>query len=48
MVLGHLLLVEVLDEVGLRLQLPVELLGHYHREVPLLGVCDLLTLHSLI
>ena len=44
----YLLLVQVLDEVGLALELPLELLGHHHGEGALLGAVDLGVLHSVI
>ena len=44
----YLLLVQVLDEVGLALELPLELLGHHHVEGTLLGAVDLRALHSVI
>ena len=44
----YLLLVQVLDEVGLALELPLELLGHHHVEGALLGAVDLRALHSVI
>ena len=37
----HLLLVQVLDEVRLALELPLNFLGHHHLEVALLGAVDL-------
>ena len=39
MEMGHLLLVHVLDEVGLALELPGDLLGVHRRQRPLLGLC---------
>ena len=44
----YLLLVQVLHEVGLALELPLELLGHHHGEGALLGAVDLRALHSVI
>ena len=44
----YLLLVQVLYEVGLALELPLELLGHHHGEGALLGAVDLRALHSII
>ena len=43
----HLLLVQVLDEVGLALELPLEFLGHHHLDGALLGTVDLRLLHSV-
>ena len=45
---GYLLLVQVLDEVGLALELPLDLLGHHLVEGALLGAINLRALHSLI
>ena len=39
MEMGHLLLVHVLDEVGLALELPGDLLGVHRGQRPLLGLC---------
>ena len=41
MMCRHLLLVQVLDEVGLALELPLEFLGHHHLDGALLGTVDL-------
>ena len=41
MMCRYLLLVQVLDEVRLALELPLNLLGHHHLEVALLGAVDL-------
>ena len=42
------MLVEVLDEVGLRLQLPLQLLGLHEAERALLALHDLFALHVVM
>ena len=39
--------VHIVDEVGLALQLPLQLLGVHEAECALLRVCDLLRFHSI-